>query len=127
MAKSNEAIEECLKSINDKLKDNKDEHKEIIQTLKETASKKVDATMFDKSLSSVTKDRILIEKKVDRLWNELVEEKENDEEFKKELALEISEMKKAHAVKMSNVSYVVFVVTLGLTMFANKIWHFIFG
>ena len=127
MAKSNEAIEECLKSINDKLKDNKDEHKEIIKVLRRTADKKVDIAMFDRTLSSTTKDRILIEKKVDRLWNELVEKKENDEEFKKELAIEISEMKKAHAVKMSNVSYIVFVVTLGLTMFANKIWHFIFN
>ncbi|MCK5490440.1 MAG: hypothetical protein KAI67_01215 [Candidatus Pacebacteria bacterium] len=83
MAKSNETIEECLKSIDRRLIENKDEHKEILKTLKETAAKKVDKHAFDNSLRSSTKDKELIERRVDRAWNELVEMKKKTKYSKK--------------------------------------------
>lgn len=125
MAKSNETIEECLKSIDRRLIENKEEHKNILNVLKETASKKVDQLAYDNSLRSSVKDRELVEKRVDRAWNELVEMKEKDEAFRKELAEELAEIKKLQAVKMSNISYVVFVIGVGATMFATKVWDYI--
>ena len=125
MAKSNETIEECLKSIDRRLIENKEEHKNILNVLKETASKKVDQLAYDNSLRSSVKDRELVEIRVDRAWNELVEMKEKDEAFRKELAEELAEIKKLQAVKMSNISYVVFVIGVGATMFATKVWDYI--
>lgn len=127
MTKSNETIEECLKSIDRRLTENKEEHKDIMNALKETASKKVDKLAYDNSLRSSVKDRDLMEKRVDRAWNELVEMKEKDEGFKKELATELAEIKKLQAVKMSNMSYVVLTIGVGATMFATKVWHYIFN
>lgn len=123
MAKSNETIEECLKSIDRRLIENKDEHKEILRALRETADKKVDKHAFDNSLRSSTKDKELIERRVDRAWNELVEMKEKDEAFKRGLSIELAEIKKLQAVKMSTLSYVVFVIGVGTTMFATKFWN----
>lgn len=97
MIKSNEAIEECLKNINRRLTENtienKEEHKKILQTLKEVASEKVDKTTYDNSLQASTKDKEFIEKQVDKAWNELVTIKEKDIEFRRKTTLDLAEMK----------------------------------
>ena len=41
------------------------------------------------------------------------------------MAEELAEIKKLQAVKMSNISYVVFVIGVGATMFATKVWDYI--
>ena len=124
MAKSNETIEECLKSIDRRLIENKDEHKEILRALRETADKKADKIELDQHKSSDSKDRNLFELRVDRSWNEIVEAKEKDEVFKKELSAELAEIKKLQAIKMSNLSYVMLAIGIGVSEKVSKSFIF---